>query len=67
VPVHDTPVLDDFHHVELVAPAHRVLRLRARARLDARAHRRALDGEIELDAVAGERVGAPRADRLEDP
>ena len=64
--VDDAAVLDHLDDVELVVSVDRELDLDLGAGLDRRAHQRAVDAQVELDPVAGQRIGAAGVDRLED-
>ena len=63
--MHDLTAGDHLDHVELVAARDVEVDLHRAPGADIRAHRRAVDAQVHLDAVAGEREGASRPDRLE--
>ena len=65
-PVRHPAVLDDLNHVDFIAPAHVESDIDPGAGANGLAHHRAVDGEIKLDAVAGQGVGAPGPDGLQN-
>jgi hypothetical protein len=64
--VNHAAVLNHLDHVQFVAPVDHEGHVHLLAGLDARAHRRALHRKVHLDAISGQRISTPRADRFQD-